>query len=245
LNEFAISIHDVAPHTWAACRRLLDDVCPAGSPITWLVTPHHHRRTRVDADPAFVRALRGRTAAGDEIALHGYFHLDEAARPRTPAAWFERRVLTASEGEFAALSHAEARLRIAHGVEMLSGEGLGPRAFVAPAWLAGSGAMQALRESGLDYTCTRDVLYPLPAGTPIRAPSLVWSTRSAWRRSISRWWNRARLARLGHEPRVRVALHPADAEHPEVLRRWAALVAALADSRRPVLESCWLPSIRA
>jgi predicted deacetylase len=240
VSEFAVSVHDVAPHTWTACQRLLEAVRPVGAPITWLVTPHHHRRTRIDADPAFVAALRARVAAGDEIALHGYYHVDDALPPRSPTAWFERRVLTAGEGEFAALTCAAAESRIASGLALLVTVGLAPTGFVAPAWLMSPGTRRALRTSGLAYACSRDALLPLPDGPPVVAPSLVWSARSAWRRRASLVWNRARLVRCARAPLLRVALHPADAEHPQVLRAWTELMGRLADSRVAVLESRWL-----
>jgi predicted deacetylase len=240
-RDWAVSLHDVAPDTWPACARLLALLEPFGAPVTLLVTPHFHGRRRVDEDPGFVRALRRRVARGDEIALHGYYHLDDAPPPATLRDWWSRRVLTASEGEFAAIGTVEARRRLAEGARMLARVGLAPKAFVAPAWLLGDAARSALAETSLPYTCTRDELYALPSFESIRAPSLVYSTRAAWRRTVSRHWNRRRLARLAGEPRLRIALHPAEAAHPAVLDDWTDLLATLARSRQAVLESAWLP----
>jgi predicted deacetylase len=240
-QDWAVSLHDVAPDTWPACARLLELVEPFGAPVTLLVTPHFHGRCRIDEDPAFVRALRRRVARGDEIALHGYFHLDDGTPPATVGDWFRRRVITASEGEFAAIGAADARRRLADGTRLLARQGLSAKGFVAPAWLLGGGARTALTETSLAYTSTRDELYALPSFEAVRAPSLVYSTRASWRRAASRHWNRRRLARLAAEPRVRVALHPADAAYPEVLQEWTDLLGALARARQAVLESAWLP----
>lgn len=239
--DWAVSLHDVAPDTWPACARLLALVEPFGASVTLLVTPHFHGRHRLDEDPGFVRALRRRLVRGDEIALHGYFHLDDAAPPTTLRDWFRRRVITASEGEFAAIGAADARRRLTDGTLMLARAGLTAKGFVAPAWLLGDGARTALMETSLAYTSTRDELYALPSFEAVRAPSLVYSTRAAWRRAASRIWNRRRLARLAAEPRLRVALHPADAAHPAVLDDWTHLLGTLARSRQAVLESSWLP----
>ena len=35
----------------------------------------------------FCRVLDERLANGDELALHGYFHQDDGAAPRTPGDW--------------------------------------------------------------------------------------------------------------------------------------------------------------
>ena len=241
MREWAVSLHDVAPETWPACRRLLAMLEPFGVPVTLLVTPHFHGGRRVDEDPAFVRAVRARLGRGDEVVLHGYYHVDDGPLPSSPRDWFARRVLTASEGEFAALDAAEAVRRLRAGTRLLARLGLSPAGFVAPAWLLGDGARAALAATALAYTCTRDVLYALPSFEAVRAPSLVYSTRAAWRRSASRRWNRRRLVTLTDEPRLRVALHPAEAGHPGVLDDWTDLLRALALARRPVLESSWLP----
>src|SRR5262249_34000451 len=162
-----ISVHDVAPATWPRCERLLGmlDACGA-SPVTLLVVPDYHRLGRIDGHPAFLRALERRLARGDEIALHGYHHLDDAAPPRGPLDWFARRALTQSEGEFAALAADEALARIARGVALMAALGWTVRGFVAPAWLLGRGARVALSSrtggSGFAYTTTRGGVYRLP-----------------------------------------------------------------------------------
>ena len=240
-RDWSVSLHDVAPATWPACERLLALLAPFDVPVTLLVTPHYRHGRRLDEDAGVVRALRARVARGDEIALHGYFHEDDAAPPASLRDWYARRVLTASEGEFAALEATAARRRLLDGTRLLVRAGLPPAGFVAPAWLLGPGARAALATTDLPYTCTRDALYALPTFDEIRAPSLVYSTRSWWRRVASRRWNRRRLASLAAEPRVRVALHPAESAYPAVLAEWTGLLAALARDRRPVLESAWLP----
>jgi hypothetical protein len=65
----------------------------------------------------------------------------------------------------------------------------------------------------------------------------VTSTRSTWRRLASTAWLRARLVALADRPLVRVALHPADAGHADILALWKSTLAHLAARRRPVLES--------
>jgi predicted deacetylase len=237
--RYAVSIHDVAPATWAHCEALLA-LLPRGCPATLLVVPHYLGGTAVEEDAAVVAALRERVCRGDEVVLHGYYHLDDAPAPRNLIAWFRRRIYTAAEGEFEAIDVDTARIRIAQGLASLRRAGLAPRGFIAPAWLLGNAARTALAEFGLGYTCSRDALEPLPQGTPVPAPSLVWSSRSAWRRAASRLWNRRRLRVAAHAPLLRVALHPADACHPAVMQVWREVLAELAHKRQPVLESACL-----
>lgn len=240
MNAWSLSLHDVAPATWPECAALLEFVAPYAVPVTLLVTPDFHGRGRVDADPAFVAALRARLAAGDEIVLHGLRHVDEGPAPRSPAEWLRRRILTASEGEFAALDAREAARRLDEGLACLARAGLPVAGFVPPAWLLGPGARAALAKSTIAYTSTRDRLYRLPDFAAVDAPSLVWSTRAAWRRTVSRHWNARRLATHRGAPRLRVALHPAEARYPTVLADWARLLDVLAATRSPALETAWL-----
>src|SRR3569833_1107769 len=139
------SLHDVAPATWPACRRLLamlDGIGPL--PVSLLVVPEYHHRGCVDHGPAFVRALAARIARGDEVVLHGYHHLDERVPGSRPLDWLQRRVYTAGEGEFAALAAADAHHRLLRGWDMLTRRLHWPIAgFVAPAWLLGPGARAA------------------------------------------------------------------------------------------------------
>ncbi|HXQ30485.1 MAG TPA: polysaccharide deacetylase family protein [Steroidobacteraceae bacterium] len=243
---YAVSVHDVAPATWQDCARLLELLAPLAVPVTLLIVPHYHGGRRADADPEFSAALRERVIRGDEVMVHGYYHRDTGPTPRTPLDWGRRRLYTAGEGEFGALGVDASLARIRAGRDMLAAMGLTPHGFVAPAWLLGPGAWQALRASGLGYTCTRDVLVPLAdtllAAGPVAAPSLVYSARSSLRRALSRRWNARRLRSLSDAPRVRAALHPADARHPDVLGHWRELLEELSATRRPALESEWLRS---
>jgi predicted deacetylase len=236
-------VHDVAPATWPDCAPLLELLAPLGVRATLLVVPHYHGGCRADADPAFVAALRERVLHGDEVVVHGYYHRDTGPPPRTPLDWGRRRLCTAGEGEFGALAAEAALARIRAGRDMVQAMGLTPRGFVAPAWLLGPGAWQALRVARLGYTSTRDALIPLAAtlrAGRVAAPSLVYSSRSPLRRALSRRWNARRLRLLGAAPHVRAALHPEDARHAAVLSHWGELLQELAATRRPALESDWL-----
>jgi len=235
-----VSVHDVAPATWPQCRRLLEMLDAIGPlPVTLLVVPDFHRAGAVAADAQFVRAIEARLTRGDEVALHGYFHLDECPPPRTPADWIARRILTQSEGEFAALEEGEARHRLDDGLEMMRRLGWPVSGFVAPAWLLGAAARAALAQFPLLYTTTRNRVYRLPEWSFTSAAALTYSARASWRRAMSRAMVEGQLAASRSHPLLRIALHPVDARHDAVVAHWRNVITRTLRERLPVTKAAW------
>lgn len=213
-----LAIHDIAPAALDACRRLAAWLDATGlGPLSLLVVPAFHGDRPIDPASEAARWLRARVARGDEVVLHGYRHLAD----RPPARLADRLrawLLTAGEGEFQALPRAEAAQRLAAGLATLAAAGLGrPRGFVAPAWLLGEEARQAVAALGFAYTTSRTALHDLAAGRSYPAPALGLSSRSRARLAVSRavvpWlWRAARRA-----PLIRFALHPVDVCTPAAL----------------------------
>lgn len=234
-------LHDVAPETWPDYRAFVDAVDAMGQiPICWLVVPDFHRRNRLDEHAVFRRMLDGRLVRGDELILHGYYHADEAPGPRSPRDWFMRRVFT-HEGEFYPLDRHESARRLEQGIKLFERNQWPLHGFVAPAWLLGPGARQALAQTDLTYTSDPGHFYLLPDYTVIDAPGLVWSARSAWRRGMSRLVSENALARHRQAPVLRLGLHPVDMRHEFSRRYWLDLLARLlAEGREPVTKIDWL-----
>lgn len=242
----AVSVHDVAPATWDRCQRVLDAVrSVADIPLTLLAVPAYHGEC--SAQPRFEMQLTERLAAGDELALHGYFHCD----PQSPcglADWLRRRVYTV-EGEFAGLCEREAAERIHLGQRWFAANGWPLHGFVAPAWLLGAGAWMALRSNrDLLYTSTLTQLHLLPAIASLRAPCLTYSTRTAWRRTCSRLWNPTLAHSTASMPLIRLGLHPDDADDAAVRRSWQRCLGHLLEDRRAVTKAefarAWAESLR-
>ena len=223
-----VSLHDVAPATLPACREVLAllDRLRIG-PISLLVVPDYHGLGRADRDERFCDFLRARARRGDEIVLHGYFHRDPDAETHSLRDWLERRVYTDREGEFARLDRNVARARLLRGLAVLRSAGWQPSGFVAPAWLMSPGTCDALQGMPLRYYATRDSLWLLAGERRIHAPSLVVSTRSAWRRALSVPWNLGALARHVDAPVLRAAMHPTDLRHRSTEELWRRLLDAL------------------
>lgn len=231
-----VSLHDVAPATWPHCLQVIKAVREvADIPLTLLVVPAYHGAS--SAQPEFEYAMNGQLAAGHELALHGYFHLDSGV-PSGTADWVRRRVYTAGEGEFWALSEAEASKRLALGRRWFDANGWPLAGFVAPAWLLGPGARRAVRaHRDLRYTSTLTQLIVLPETYAIRAPCLTYSVRQAWRRPTSIAWNTV-LARVTERaPVLRLGLHPRDAESQSVRRSWQRLLERALSNRVAVTKA--------
>lgn len=228
-RSLCVVLHDVAPATWPACQRLLTALAGIGEfPVTLLAVPRYHGGAR---DPAFEHWLCQRAAHGDEVALHGYTHLDE----RPPRGWIDglrRRHYTRGEGEFSDLPFDEASHRLHAGTGWLRSIGIEPAGFVAPAWLLGAEAWRALRRQAFEYTCTLRHVYLMPEARGVVCQSQVYSTSAAWRRGMSVVWNESLALLQRRQPIVRLELHPADADHPAVRRSWQRLALDQARSRR-------------
>src|SRR6059058_4720675 len=141
------SIHDVSPRFEGEVDRLLDALAPyVGSKLAMLVVPNHWGDSPIVPGSPFAGRLRRWAENGVEMFLHGLVHRDEAQHGRA-ADRFRARHLTAGEGEFLGLTRREAADRIRRGrdiVEQATGTPIA--GFIAPAWLYGPGALEALEE---------------------------------------------------------------------------------------------------
>jgi predicted deacetylase len=227
-----VELHEVAPSTWPLCRRILariDGIAPI--PVSLLVVPDYHHRGCITRDSAFVRAITARQERGDELALHGLHHADEGPIARTPAEWFDRRLRSRSQGEFAATDAVVSAHRIARGLASCVSVGWRVRGFVPPAWLLGRDAWTSLRGFGFSYVGVRDALYALPSGRRVPTTTLSYAAFSPLRRALGAPLIDWQLRRAPPALPIRLAIHPIDARHPGVLRHWERIITALMTER--------------
>jgi predicted deacetylase len=234
-------LHDVAPQTWPDYRSFVAAVDALGEiPITWLVVPDFHKHNAIADNRQFQNLMQQRLSRGDELALHGYYHCDDGPPVRTPRDYFMRRIYT-WEGEFYALDQARAMGRLEAGIKLFERHGWPLHGFVAPAWLMSDGTRQALRQLPLDYTSDPNHLYRLPDFSPVDAPGIVWSSRSPWRRGLSKLISDYREAHLQHAPTIRLGLHPVDMRHDYSRTYWLLTLKRLIESgRNPMTKAAWL-----
>jgi len=240
-----VVMHDVTPVTWAACRRLFDALSEVGPyAATLLVVPRYHTGVKAEDDRGFCSTLSGRLERGDELVLHGFTHHDDAPFC-SPWQVMKRRLYTAGEGEFATLSEADALARIQLGMEWFTREGWPLYGFVAPAWLMSAGTKRALEKTSLSYTTTLGGIHFLKDGQSIASQSLVFSSRSAWRRTASHLWADILKERLRKAPIVRLGLHPADAAHPHMVAHWQRLFQEFQATHHPVTKHGFVENVLA
>ena len=240
----SVAIHDVAPSTWEECLVLEQTVRQvADIPLTWLVVPRFHEAAEHHGDGSgtawtaeHLRALDRRAFRGDELVLHGYTHQDPMPITGPLRTRILRAGYTQREGEFSALSQAEARRRIALGLDWMALQGWHSAGFVPPAWLLGSAAWAALKEFPLAYTTTYRFLHDCQTGQRWPSPALVYSSRNQVGRMLSGPFTRFLAQRMAGQAMVRLALHPADARHRHLLRHTQRLLRELLRGRQPVTK---------
>lgn len=237
-RALCVSIHDVAPATWAECLHLLRAVREvADIPLTWLVVPHYHDsmlRSR-----SYELVLEALLAQGHELVLHGYTHRDEAPLRGRLSRRLLRTVYTQREGEFADIDCAEARRRIELGLAWFARRGWPVDGFVAPAWLLGEQAWAALAEYPFIYTTTYAHFHVLQPARKLLAPALVYAARNRAGRALSPLLTGLAERTQRAAPLVRLALHPRDAYHPALLAHAQRLIEHLLASREALTKGAF------
>jgi uncharacterized protein len=235
-----IAIHDVAPATLDECRRLaqwISDLDPRAA-LTLLAVPRFHGGVQLQFSPACRAWIDERIARGDEIALHGETHVDPAPAPRRPREWWARRVMTAREGEFSALTANDARARIECGLRQFDRCDWHPAGFVPPAWQLSASAALVLREFQFAYWTDAQGFHD-SRDHFMAVPVIATSSRSAWRRRMSKIWLELAMSRYRSAPCVRVALHPDDARYLDMEPHWRDALEQLLATRRPLTKREW------
>ncbi len=226
------SIHDVGPKFESQIDALADRLTGllGGPNFAMLVVPDHWDQAPLSAAPAYAAKLRRWADQGVEMFLHGWRHRDDA-----PAKGFAQKHMTAGEGEFSALSEAEAAARIADGRKVVEDAiGRPVAGFVAPAWLYSDGAKAAVAAAG--FALAEDhmkVWAPVTGKTLSRGPVITWASRSPGRIRSSLMV--ARIARTAPWalPTARIAVHPGDTTVPALLDSIDATFSAFARTHKP------------
>jgi uncharacterized protein len=226
------SIHDVSPRFESEVDGLADLLrSRVGDRIALLVVPNHWGDAPIVRGSPFAARLRQWAETGFEIFLHGFFHRDEAhhagAADRVRASF-----MTAGEGEFLGLDRSAAAARIHDGRSLLEDITGRPIAgFVAPAWLYGQGAMEALGDCSIAIAEDHLRVWSPASGRQLaHGPVITWASRSRPRLVSSL----VAAAALRHAPLkvLRVGVHPPDIRHPALVRSIQSTFRSAARNRR-------------
>jgi predicted deacetylase len=244
-SSLLVSIHDVSPKFEGEVDRLAELVsrgtrAPAYS---MLVVPDHWGDAPIRAGSPFASRLRAWSDSGIDMFVHGWFHLDRSDHAGAFAR-FKAKRMTAGEGEFLGLDRATARNRMADGRKLIE-DIIGRQAtgFIAPAWLYGDGAMQALADEGFGLAEDHmKVWRPTTGEVVARGPVITWASRSRWRIASSLAVAAAARAALPRRPWMRLAVHPGDTNVPALIDSIARTVATLSRGARFARYSELLPA---
>lgn len=227
------SIHDVSPRFESELDRLVDTLkLFVGSRMAMLVVPNHWGDAPVVKGSPFATKLRGWADEGMEMFLHGFTHRDESTH-QSASDRLRARFMTASEGEFLGLTRADASSRIASGQKLIEDViGRPIDGFVAPAWLYGEGALDALRDARIPIAEDHLKVWSPASGAMLASgPVITWASRTPLRLASSL----AAAAALRRAPLrvLRIGVHPPDVRHPALLRSITRTLAITAQGRRP------------
>jgi len=217
-----VSLHDAHPGSHARIAEQVAFLAAYGiTHSSILVVPEFHHRGSLLQDKNFCDTVSGWQAQGHEIVLHGYFHDRRESPPENLSTIFWTRLYTNREAEFLDLPRETARLRLERGRALFESLGWRATGFVAPAWLLADGLINFLAEMGFAYTTRLGEIIPLlPGLNRVKSSqSLCYSTRAAWRRFASAFWNKYLYSRLRETDMVRLSLHPHDLEFPLMRRQ--------------------------
>jgi predicted deacetylase len=244
-RHLVVSFHDLSPRCADVCDRFLAGLSDRGvERAALLVVPCLNGGPPVHEDAAFCRRLKGWEQAGHEICLHGWLH---HAPPRAEAGFgflLLNRYYSAGEAEFLGIDGGEAARRLAAGRRTLARAGCSAAGFVAPAWLMCPETPELVKRAGFRYTTTWGGIIDLAEGRAVRAPVLTASTRTAWRRAVSRIWLRTWYALQRNAPVMRIAVHPADLAFPAVRDVLLYIIGRAAATREAVTYAQLLTAMR-
>ena len=235
-----VSLHDVTPAHAARLARAEQLLSALGvGEVAYFYVPDFHGIAPAHDDPAFGAWCRAPRPFRVRWFLHGYYHqerTEERARSRpTLVASFKRTFLTNGEAEFLSIGGRDLHDRLREGIASLWGTvGCAPEGFVAPAWLYNDDLIPALERFGVRFTESHCHLFDLRARWVVAAPVITWASRSAAHRTCSRLVAAVERRLWAHTPLVRVAMHPADFDHPRIVDSIARTIDALRRNRRIV-----------
>ncbi|MDA3797603.1 MAG: polysaccharide deacetylase family protein [Kiritimatiellae bacterium] len=210
-----VSLHDVHPKNFELYDKYIKKLAGLGiSKTSILAVPNWHNQYKIEDYPKFGKWLQNMQADGYEIVLHSLFHIEERVTREKQSLkdYLTANFYTAGEGEFFRITYDDAKNRVEQGLSALKNFDISPVGFVAPAWLMNANAIQALTDLGFSYTTTFHGIKNIKDDSFIKAPVIVYSSRSPWRRVVSCIWEPLWTRINRNKPVVRVALHPCDLE---------------------------------
>lgn len=217
--KLLFALHDVTPFHRARIERA--EACFEQWGIqkaTYLLIPNYHGANPVQ-QPEFAAWSGRQRPFSVEWFLHGYYHLQGSARELENGHQPVPAGPNVDEAEFGRLSGIEIEDRLERGCQILEAFlGSRPTGFVAPKWTFQQRLLPALKERNFAWTESYRWISHLPSGTRWPSPVVTWATRTRWRKLIS-LWGAPLWARLWQgSSLLRIAVHPFDFDHPQIVQ---------------------------
>jgi uncharacterized protein len=236
------SIHDVSPRFESEVDRLMELLDPhVGKRLAMFVVPNHWGDAPIVLGSPFAARLRGWADGGVEIFLHGFYHRDDSEHLNAVSR-SKARFMTANEGEFLALNRVDAAKRIAEGRALIEDAiGRPISGFVAPAWLYGKPALEALQDAAIAIAEDHLRIWSPETGHRLaRGPVITWASRTRTR-LVSSLVAAAMLRRAPMEV-LRIGVHPPDVRHAAIVGSIEKTLKIAKTSRRPAAYAELLPA---
>jgi uncharacterized protein len=109
-----------------------------------------------------------------------------------------------------------------------------PSGFVAPAWLYNEDLIPVLQRLGIRFTESHFHVFDLQAREAVPSPVITWASRTPVHRAGARACASIERRLWQRKPFVRVALHPADFDHPRIVKSITKTIEALSATRRVI-----------
>lgn len=229
-----VSVHDVAPASFAASLGWVGELDRLGICATLLVIPGPWRGESLQAGTAFTSWLRTARANGHEIAQHGWSHeavAGDCSRLRRLAG----RVMARGCEEFWSLSADEAAARLVRGRVALDVAGFPVEGFTPPGWLASPEATLAMAACGFRYTTTHTALHDLVSDQRHRAIAFCHRPGGHLEAAGANLMTTAARHLPGGGHSLRIALHPDEFTRPHLRRASLdAITSAVVAGARPL-----------
>jgi predicted deacetylase len=216
MSRLVVSLHDVAPATAELSRRWLELLETLGVRASLLVIPGRWNGQELSQSPAFVDWLHAAESRGHEIVQHGLLHTRDKQFVSTSSRSRIGGLLGRGCQEFWELPYEEAFLRLVQGKSILATCGFKATGFVAPAWMMSQGTLDALKDTGFQYTNNHTHLINTQTGekkfvvvTSQRPRSLLSLPGVAVTNGIAKYVET-------REKSMRIAIHPADLMSPRL-----------------------------
>lgn len=216
MRSLIVSLHDVAPGSFAASRKWMELFDTQKIAVSMLVIPGSWSGASLSEDVPFQNWLKDVVKNKHEIVLHGYSHQARIKLPFRPIKTLSGAVLARGCEEFWTLSQDEAQVRLKSGLAVLGELGFKPCGFIAPGWLSSKETVSALRSMSFGYTNSHFFVRDLARDKKFFAPVVCQRTGAASSRLVLRLTQiLANVLGFLRLP-IRVAVHPDDLCDPVI-----------------------------